>query len=57
MAIDPQTIDPTFENKSPFRGKFSFEGELPFRDELPFKGELQFAPTMRHKHCQYIVMR
>ena len=48
MAIDPQTIDPTFENKSPFRGKFSFEGEL------PFKGELQFAPTMRHKHCQYI---
>ena len=51
MAIDTQTIDPTFENELPFRGEFSFEGEL------PFKGELQFAPTMGHKHCQYIVMR
>ena len=42
MVIDPQTIDPTFE------------GELSFMGKLSFMGELQFAPTMGHKHCQYI---
>ena len=43
--------------RSPRRGQWQLTlKQLPstFEGELSFMGELQFAPTMGHKHCQYI---
>ena len=44
--------------RSPRRGQLpltlNIEEGLLFEGELSFMGELQFAPTMGHKHCQYI---